>query len=114
MTVIAFIITILGCLNWLSIGFFQYDFVAGFFGTQSSIFSRLIYIVIGIASIWLTYAVIRFKGRLTLKSKKAEAILLNKDPNTVQNSQPNTIQQNQELENSTQQSQPTNIEQVSQ
>lgn len=110
MTVIAFIITILGCLNWLCIGFFQYDFVAGFFGTQSSIFSRFIYIIIGVASIWLTYAVIRFKGRLTLKSKKAEAILLNKDPNTVQ-AQQNNVQQNQEGEQPTQQ---TNIEQVSQ
>ena len=93
MTVIAFIISIIGCLNWLCIGFFQYDFVAGFFGTQSSIFSRLIYIIIGIASIWLTYAVIRFKGRLTLKSKKADAILLNKEPNTVQQNQQQTIQQ---------------------
>lgn len=110
MTVIAFIISIIGCLNWLCIGFFQYDFVAGFFGTQSSIFSRFIYIIIGVASIWLTYAVIRFKGRLTLKSKKAEAILLNKDPNTVQ-SQQNNVQQNQEGEQPTQQ---TNIEQVSQ
>lgn len=63
----AFIIVIVGGLNWLCIGFFQFDFVAGLFGTQSSIFSRLIYIVVGIASIFLTYAVIRYKGRLTIK-----------------------------------------------
>lgn len=66
----AFIIVIIGGLNWLCIGFFQFDFVAGLFGTQSSIFSRLIYIVVGIASVFLTYAVIRYKGRLTIKKNK--------------------------------------------
>ena len=34
MAIISFLILILGGLNWLSIGLLQYDFVAGFFGTQ--------------------------------------------------------------------------------
>ena len=90
MTVIAFIITIIGCLNWLCIGFFQFDFIAGLFGTQSSIFSRLIYIVFGFASVWLTYAVIRFKGRLTIKrNSRQDAILLNKDTNNTNNNNTN-------------------------
>lgn len=81
----AFIITIIGCLNWLCIGFFQFDFVAGLFGTQSSIFSRLVYIVVGIASVFLTYAVIRYKGRLTIrKNKNQDQVLLNSQP-TPQN-----------------------------
>ncbi|MGN1208322.1 MAG: DUF378 domain-containing protein, partial [Christensenellales bacterium] len=50
-----FLITIIGSLNWLCIGFFQFDFVAGLFGTQSSIFSRFVYIIIGICAIFLTY-----------------------------------------------------------
>lgn len=66
-TLISFIIVLIGSLNWLSIGFFQFDLVAGLFGTQASIFSRIIYIVVGISAIWLTYAIIRYKGRLTLK-----------------------------------------------
>ena len=70
LVVITFILTILGSLNWLCIGFFQYDIVAGFFGTQSSIFSRLIYILVGISSVFLTYAVIRYKGRLTIKKNQ--------------------------------------------
>jgi len=90
MTVIAFIITIIGCLNWLCIGFFQFDFIAGLFGTQSSIFSRLIYIVFGFASVWLTYAVIRFKGRLTVKrNSRQDEILLNKDQTETNNSNNN-------------------------
>ena len=77
----AFIITIIGSLNWLCIGFFQFDFVAGLFGTQSSIFSRLIYIIIGFASVFLTYAVIRYKGRLTIKkNRNQDKVLTNQAP----------------------------------
>ncbi len=71
-TLISFILCILGCLNWFCIGFFQYDFVAGIFGYQANIFSRIIYIIIGFAALWLTYAVIKYKGRLTVKQALRE------------------------------------------
>lgn len=71
-TLIAFILCILGCLNWFCIGFFQYDFVAGIFGYQANIFSRIIYIIIGFAALWLTFAVIKYKGRLTVKQALKE------------------------------------------
>lgn len=81
LVLIAFIITIIGNLNWFCIGFFQYDFIAGLFGTQSSIFSRFVYIVFGCFSIFLTYAVIRYKGKLTIKKNvNQEKVLLNKQP----------------------------------
>ena len=48
---VSFILMCIGCLNWFSIGILQYDFVAGIFGSQSNIFSRLIYTLVGIASI---------------------------------------------------------------
>ncbi len=76
-SVFSFLLLVLGGLNWLSIGLFQFDLVAGLFGTQASIFSRLIYVIIGFATVWLTYAVIRYKGRLTLKGNtKKDAKLL--------------------------------------
>lgn len=81
LAVITFMIVIIGNLNWLSIGFFQYDFIAGLFGTQSSIFSRFVYIIFGISAIFLTYAVIRYRGRLTIKkNKNQDQVLLNKEP----------------------------------
>lgn len=81
LAVITFMIVIIGNLNWLSIGFFQYDFIAGLFGTQSSIFSRFIYIIFGISAMFLTYAVIRYRGRLTIKkNKNQDQVLLNKQP----------------------------------
>lgn len=71
-SIIAFILVTFGCLNWLSIGFFQYDIVAGLFGYQGSIFSRIVYIIVGIASIYLVFVIIKNKGRLTVKKLKKE------------------------------------------
>lgn len=78
-SIIAFIVVIFGSLNWLSIGFFQYDLVAGLFGFQGSIFSRMVYIVIGICAIYLVYVVIKNKGKITVKKlKKQEQVMVDK------------------------------------
>ncbi|MBE5741574.1 MAG: DUF378 domain-containing protein [Clostridiales bacterium] len=69
----AFIFTCLGGLNWLMIGALQYDFIAGIFGTQANIFSRLIYVVIGVFSLYILIVTVFSKGRLKLfgyKKKK--------------------------------------------
>lgn len=71
-SIFAFIIVIFGSFNWLSIGFFQYDIVAGLFGYQGSIFSRLVYIVVGISAIYLLFAIIKNRGRITVKKLKKE------------------------------------------
>jgi len=71
---IAFILTCLGGLNWLMIGSLQYDFIAGIFGTQSNVFSRIIYVIIGVASMYILVVTTFSKGRLKLlgyKKKKA-------------------------------------------
>lgn len=71
-SIIAFIVVIFGSMNWLSIGLFQYDIVAGLFGYQGSIFSRIVYIIIGVCAIYLIYVIIKNKGRLTVKKLKKE------------------------------------------
>lgn len=71
-SIFAFIIVIFGSMNWLSIGFFQYDMVAGLFGYQGSIFSRMVYILVGISAIYLIIVIIKNKGRLTVKKLKKE------------------------------------------
>ena len=72
MRVFCFILTILGGINWLTIGMLQYDFVAGIFGTQANIFSRLIYAVIGISAIYTLFMAVVHKGKIFQKSKKQE------------------------------------------
>ena len=73
--IFAFALTCLGGLNWLMIGALQYDFVAGLFGTQANVFSRIIYVIIGVASMYILVVTIFSKGRLKLfgyKKKKVE------------------------------------------
>ena len=49
---IALILTIVGALNWGSIGLFKFDIVAWLFGGQGALVSRIIYTVVALAGIW--------------------------------------------------------------
>ena len=49
---IALILTIIGGLNWGSIGLFRFDLVAALFGGQTATLSRGIYTLVGLAAIW--------------------------------------------------------------
>jgi uncharacterized membrane protein YuzA (DUF378 family) len=53
MDTIALILSIIGCANWGLVGIFQFDLVAWLFGSSASLFSRIIYTVIGLAGLWL-------------------------------------------------------------
>ena len=46
------VITIIGAINWLLVGLFQFDLVAWIFGGQGAILSRIIYTIIALAGIW--------------------------------------------------------------
>ena len=52
MDTLALILSIIGCLNWGLIGLFQFDLVAWLFGGQGSLFSRIVYTVVGLAGLW--------------------------------------------------------------
>ena len=49
---IALILTIIGALNWGSIGLFRFDSVAGIFGGQDALVSRIVYTIVALAGIW--------------------------------------------------------------
>ena len=49
---IALIITVIGALNWGSIGLFSFDLVAWIFGGQEAIGSRIVYTIVALAGIW--------------------------------------------------------------
>lgn len=68
-TIIAFLLTIAGGINWLLIGLLQYDFVAGIFGFQASVFSRIIYIIVGVASIFLVFKLFKGRGSVAVFSR---------------------------------------------
>lgn len=56
---ISLVLVIIGALNWLLVGLFRYDLVAGLFGGSASIISRIIYVVIGLAGIWAISLLVR-------------------------------------------------------
>ena len=49
---IALILTVIGALNWGSIGIFNFDIVAWICGGQSSLLSRIIYTAVALAGVW--------------------------------------------------------------
>ncbi len=51
MNIVALILMIVGALNWLLVGLFQFNLVAWIFGA-GTVVSRIIYSVVGLAAIW--------------------------------------------------------------
>lgn len=52
MDTLALIISVIGCLNWGLVGIFRFDLVAWLFGGSGSLFSRIVYTVVGLAGLW--------------------------------------------------------------
>jgi uncharacterized protein len=46
------VLIIIGAINWLLIGLFQFDLVAAIFGGPEAWFSRIVYTIIGLAGIY--------------------------------------------------------------
>lgn len=49
---IALILTIIGGINWGSIGLFKFDIVSWICGGQDAVVARIIFSLVGIAAIW--------------------------------------------------------------
>ena len=64
---IALILTIIGALNWGSIGLFRFDIVAWICGGQAAVVSRIIYTLVGLAAIWCLSFLFRDNGMIEKK-----------------------------------------------
>ena len=62
MDTLALILVIIGALNWGMIGLFQFDLIASIFGGMSTIVSRIIYTIVGLAGIWGISILFRMDG----------------------------------------------------
>jgi len=94
-------IVIAGAINWFIIGVFQFDVIAGIFGSQSVFMSRFFYTLIGFASFWILLLLLIKKGKLDFsKNKNIKNKFKNLDaqnPNQTNNKDIN--QTNQDSEN---------------
>lgn len=52
MDTLALLLVIIGAINWGLIGLFNFDLVAAIFGGQSSLLSRIIYSLVGLAGLY--------------------------------------------------------------
>ncbi|MBP2001938.1 uncharacterized membrane protein YuzA (DUF378 family) [Paenibacillus shirakamiensis] len=50
--VVALVLLIVGGLNWLLVGLFQYDLVASIFGGQDAGMSRVVYVLVGLCALY--------------------------------------------------------------
>lgn len=57
---VALTLLIIGGLNWLLVGLFEYDLVASIFGGQDAAMSRVIYVIVGLCAIYA----IKFYGNV--------------------------------------------------
>lgn len=64
------VITILGAINWLLVGLFQFDLVAYICGGQTSTVSRIVYTIVGIAGLWCISLL--FKEKMPAREARGE------------------------------------------
>lgn len=60
------VLIIVGGLNWLLVGLFQFDLVAALFGGQSAGLSRIVYVLVGLSAIW---QLVRFSALNTTSAR---------------------------------------------
>lgn len=51
LNIIALTLVIIGAINWLLVGLFEFNLVDTIFGSMS-IISRIIYVIVGISGLW--------------------------------------------------------------
>ena len=78
LTIISFLLTLIGSVNWPMIGLLQYDFIAGIFGYQASVLSRIVYIIIGASAAVLVFKLFKGKGSLNVFSRRNKKDLAEK------------------------------------
>lgn len=52
LNVVTLLLIIVGGLNWLLVGLFQFDLVAAIFGGQDALLARVVYILVGLSALW--------------------------------------------------------------
>lgn len=57
---VAYVLVVIGALNWGLVGFFNFDLVATIFGAASAI-SRIVYALVGLSGIWMIVYLARMK-----------------------------------------------------
>jgi hypothetical protein len=61
-TWVAIVLAVIGAVNWGLVGLFDWNLVSAIFGPMSTL-SRIIYVVVGLAGLYLVFAAATLEGR---------------------------------------------------
>lgn len=67
--IIAYIILIIGGLNWGLVGIFNFNLVSSIFGAYPAVGSIIVYVLVAISALWLIISPFLTNGRLYLSSR---------------------------------------------
>jgi uncharacterized membrane protein YuzA (DUF378 family) len=56
--ILAYVLTIIGGINWGLVGFFKYNLVDSIFGVGATV-SRVVYALVGLAALYLIYVFVK-------------------------------------------------------
>ena len=66
LSTVALVLVIVGGLNWLLVGLFQFDLVAALFGGADSVLSRIVYVLVGLAALYMLWDLVAGRSRRTV------------------------------------------------
>ncbi len=70
--IIAYILVIVGAVNWGLFGFFNLNLVSTVFSGARTVGSIIVYTLIALSALWLIFSPMITNGVLWLKSRRAE------------------------------------------
>ena len=70
--IIAYILVIVGAVNWGLFGLFNFNLVSSVFAGARTAGSIIVYTIIALAALWLIFSPIITDGVLWLRNKRAE------------------------------------------
>lgn len=59
---VALVLVIVGGLNWLLIGLFDFDLVSSLFGEGSAL-SRVVFVLVGLSALWVLWDLLARRSR---------------------------------------------------
>jgi len=65
---IAFILLVIGGLNWGLVGIFDWNLVSAIFGPGQDAGSVIVYVLILLATLWVIFSTLSNRGRLNISS----------------------------------------------
>lgn len=70
LTIISLILTIIGGINWFLVGVADFNLVSWIFSGNIYFIARIIYVLVGLASLWVTIYLIRHFKQISRAEKQ--------------------------------------------